>query len=66
MDSDSDDDLLNYGPSGLSQASITSSSAEAVIGPDELQDNNETTNMTTDLSKKDKVNARGMKSNVSS
>jgi hypothetical protein len=63
MDSDSDDDLLNYGPSGLSQASITSISntTEAVNGPDDLQNNNETTNVTTDSSKKDKVNERGMK-----
>jgi hypothetical protein len=63
MDSDSDDDLLNYGPSGLSQASITpiSNTTEAVNGPDDLQNNNETTNVTTDSSKKDKVNERGMK-----
>jgi hypothetical protein len=67
MDSDSDDDLFNYGPSGLSQTSVTSTSSttEAVIVQDKFQKSNinEMTDMTTKNElNRDKIMERGMSS----
>jgi hypothetical protein len=56
MDSDSDDDLLNYGPSGLSQTSLTPDNKEQL---DETQNQNETTNVTMNLLESNKIDQRG-------